>query len=90
MLLPAARTGNINCLLRRGDRSAGVEQLQISLGSCYKAKLVRDGVFGPRTQAALRKAQSQAGTAADGVYGPATRRAIKHHVLGDSPCGRSR
>lgn len=89
-LLPAARNDNVDCLLRRGDRGDGAKRLQQTLVDCYDADLVRDGIFGPRTEAALKRAQSLARTPADGIYGPATRRAITFYYLGDSPCGRVR
>jgi peptidoglycan hydrolase-like protein with peptidoglycan-binding domain len=86
-LLPATSKGNTSCKLQHGNRGDGVEQLQMTLVDCYKEAIVRDGIFGAKTEAALRRAQSSAGTTADGIYGPATRRAIKHPYLGDSPCG---
>lgn len=87
-LLPSAANHNIDCSLRRGDRGDGVERLQATLVECHKASLVKDGVFGSKTETALRHAQSSAGVQDDGIYGPVTRRAIKHPFLGDSPCGR--
>lgn len=86
--LPSASNNNTDCLLRRGNRGDGVKQLQRTLVDCYEAALSTDGIFGAKTEAALKKAQSLAKTAADGVYGPKTRDAIKHPFAGDSPCGR--
>jgi peptidoglycan hydrolase-like protein with peptidoglycan-binding domain len=86
--LPSARNNNIECKLRSGNRGDGVKQLQRTLVDCYKSSIATDGIFGVRTEAALKKAQSTAGTTADGIYGPKTRRAINHPFAGDSPCGR--
>lgn len=86
--MPAAPRNNLDCRLRLGDRGDGVKQLQSTLVECYNESLARDGDFGSRTEAALKRAQASAHTTADGIYGPDTRRAIKHPYLGDSPCGR--
>ncbi|HET9517584.1 MAG TPA: peptidoglycan-binding domain-containing protein, partial [Actinoplanes sp.] len=85
--LPSAAHNNIDCLLRRGDRGTGVKQLQTTLVECYAADIAKDGIFGPRTEAALKGAQSSVATVVDGIYGPMTRRAMKHPFAGDSPCG---
>ena len=53
--------------LRRGARGADVARLQRAIGVAPA-----DGVFGPQTDAALRRWQRSHGLAADGVAGPAT------------------
>jgi peptidoglycan hydrolase-like protein with peptidoglycan-binding domain len=46
-----------------------VQQTLITAGFSIRA----DGVFGPRTEAALKQFQTQHGLKADGIVGPATR-----------------
>ena len=53
---------------RRGG--SGVRALQRKLG------LPADGVFGPRTERAVKRYQRRRGLTADGVVGPATRRSL--------------
>ena len=52
--------------LRRGARGDFVKEIQAGLG------LVPDGVFGPRTEAALRQFQRDNGLVPDGIAGPRT------------------
>lgn len=75
-----------NCELRRGDTGEAVKQLQNTMDICYREELVTDGQFGPATQAALRRVQAKAGTAADGIYGPNTRRAMLHQNTNGVTC----
>jgi peptidoglycan hydrolase-like protein with peptidoglycan-binding domain len=55
---------------RRAARGGGVRSLQRVLG------LTADGVFGPQTEAAVKRFQRRHGLVADGVVGPMTRRAL--------------
>ncbi len=57
-------------LLKLGDRGRGVAELQRALG------LVADGIFGPRTQKAVRSLQDHLGLSVDGIVGPETRAAL--------------
>jgi peptidoglycan hydrolase-like protein with peptidoglycan-binding domain len=58
-------------LVRRGDRDHPVRSLQDLLRA--RGREVRaDGVYGPRTEAAVRSFQRSKGLAVDGVAGPAT------------------
>ncbi len=56
--------------LRRGDRGPAVAELQDLLF------LKDDGVFGPRTERAVRDFQEEKGLTRDGVVGPATWKAL--------------
>jgi putative peptidoglycan binding protein len=55
---------------RRAHRGGSVRSLQRALG------LPADGVFGPQTEAAVKRFQSSHGLTPDGVVGPQTRRAL--------------
>jgi hypothetical protein len=57
--------------LRRGSRGPAVRELQQRLNA-RGARLVVDGIFGPRTQAAVRTFQRTNGLQVDGVVGPRT------------------
>jgi Putative peptidoglycan binding domain len=62
-------------LLRRGSRGPRVAALQTRLRTqypLYAKDLQSDGVFGARTEAAVREFQRRAGLTVDGVAGPAT------------------
>lgn len=64
-----------NCILNSGDNNGAVLALQQTLNACYVAGLTADGVYGPKTKEAVRKAQAKAGLKGadvDGVYGPKT------------------
>jgi peptidoglycan hydrolase-like protein with peptidoglycan-binding domain len=57
-------------LLRIGDRGPRVAALQRALG------VQADGIFGPRTRAAVRAFQRRHGLLVDGIVGPQTRAAL--------------
>ena len=61
-------------LLRKGSRGAGVKELQQKLGM---PESEQDGIFGPKTEAAVRKLQQSQGIKVDGIVGPETRGAIE-------------
>lgn len=54
-------------LLRRGSRGVWVKRVQWQLGG-----LAVDGIFGPKTEAAVKAFQKKAGIAVDGIVGPVT------------------
>jgi peptidoglycan hydrolase-like protein with peptidoglycan-binding domain len=58
-------------ILKLGSRGENVKILQRSLG------LKDDGMFGPRTEAAVKRWQSENGLLADGIVGPKTWSAMK-------------
>lgn len=68
--------------LKRGDRGAAVKQMQKDLASVYfyPEKGAKnngiDGVFGPKTENAVKRFQSAHGLKQDGVFGPKTRAAL--------------
>ncbi len=59
-------------LLRYGSRGPQVELLQLALQREGTLQETPDGIFGARTQAALRDYQSRWGLTADGIAGPKT------------------
>lgn len=61
--------------LRRGDRGDAVRALQAALG------LLSDGIFGPVTEAALKRFQRERGLTVDGIFGPQSRAALEGHSL---------
>src|SRR5690606_31990677 len=66
-------TAGAGVLLRRGSRGPAVEALQLALNRSRGERLAVDGVFGPATEAAVRRAQAAARIAVDGIVGPQTR-----------------
>lgn len=58
-------------MLRQGSRGASVRELQTQLQAAG-APIAADGVFGPKTQAAVRDFQSRQGLQVDGIAGPQT------------------
>jgi LysM repeat protein len=67
--------------LKRGSKGSSVQTLQnalVKLGYMSSADLrTGPGIFGPRTEAALKRFQSKNGVAASGYYGPQTRKALE-------------
>lgn len=79
---PEARpTPTISAVLRRGSRGAAVVELQTLLAAAGYPTAI-DGVFGPRTEAAVRAFQSRHGLTDDGIAGPRTLTALRG--LGDT------
>src|SRR5690625_492508 len=59
--------------LRQGDRGADVEELQERVAAYHgRGGLVLDGVFGPATDAAVKRFQQEYGLAVDGIAGSQT------------------
>ena len=69
-------------LLRRGSRGEGVKELQRRLGMTGDEV---DGIFGPNTEAAVRRLQQSQGIAVDGIVGPETRGAIEKLQAPEDP-----
>jgi hypothetical protein len=76
---PAAaplRGGESRPTIRNGSRGEDVRYLQQRLNILRKAGLTEDGVFGGRTDAAVKAFQKANGLTVDGVVGPNTWRAL--------------
>jgi peptidoglycan hydrolase-like protein with peptidoglycan-binding domain len=65
VVMPVASDGAFSCYMNRGNTGDDVRAMQNTLNSCYGASLTIDGSFGPKTQAALRAAESTAGMTTD-------------------------
>lgn len=63
-------------ILGKGATGVDVRELQAYLNGHFDAVAV-DGVFGPATDAAVRRFQTRAGIAVDGLVGPHTRMALR-------------
>lgn len=63
-------------LLRMGSLGPAVELLQFALNRAGYGELATDGIFGPKTDRALRQFQGKSGLLADGVAGRDTNRAL--------------
>ncbi|MFV0306877.1 MAG: peptidoglycan-binding domain-containing protein [Desertimonas sp.] len=62
-------------VIRPADEGDAVRGLQVALVA-LGYQLETDGIFGPRTEAAVRHFQTTAGLEADGLVGPATQAAL--------------
>lgn len=60
-------------LLKRGSRGPEVRDVQRRLGELGYSPGPVDGIFGPRTENAVRAFQRDSGLAVDGIVGPRTR-----------------
>ena len=62
--------------LRRGSKGDAVRELQLALYHLDHENLMVDGIFGGKTEAAVRDFQEKCGLTADGIVGPKTWAAI--------------
>jgi murein L,D-transpeptidase YcbB/YkuD len=62
-------------MVARGDRGGFVAAAQVELTE-NEYPVVVDGIFGPRTEAAVRRAQCDLGLRVDGIVGPRTWRGL--------------
>ena len=68
-------------LLRRGSRGAEVKQLQGNLIYLGYLNDAADGIFGAKTETAVRRYQSRNGLSVDGIVGEKTRAKLAKEVL---------
>ncbi|MFF0340270.1 peptidoglycan-binding protein [Kribbella sp. NPDC004875] len=61
---------------RYGDPETAIQVLQRNLNFCYGTKLAVDGLYGSKTQAAVKLVQRRHHLVVDGIYGPKTRSAM--------------
>lgn len=65
----------LNHLLKIGDKGDDVLLLQEKL-ICLKYNIVADGIYGSKTDQAVRQFQAKNGLKVDGIYGPVTKKAM--------------
>lgn len=70
---------NKNNLIKRGQKGSDVNELQTFLNK-QGSSLKVDGVFGPKTDAALKGFQSGKSIKADGIVGPITRSKMRDNT----------
>jgi len=56
-------------VLRKGNEGPAVATLQFLLNTVHGAALAEDGIFGPRTETAVRDFQAGFGLGVDGIVG---------------------
>jgi murein L,D-transpeptidase YcbB/YkuD len=66
--------------LKPGDTGPQVRVLQHALNALGYSVGTPDGVYGPKTEAAVKEFQQAAGLTADGVFGPQTMNAMIHRA----------
>ncbi|GGA48921.1 muramoylpentapeptide carboxypeptidase [Kroppenstedtia guangzhouensis] len=86
LILPVAMPSQVDAYswsrtLKRGDSGADVRELQIRVAgwaadSPSRTYVAVDGVFGPATEAAVKRFQRAYGLTVDGVVGPDTQRVL--------------
>ena len=72
-------------LLKMGSRGAAVIELQQALSRLGYSPGVIDGIFGPKTESAVRAFQSAKGLVVDGIVGPKTWAAIDSALQNPTP-----
>lgn len=78
-------TSTSTSLLRIGSSGNAVRELQLALASLGYDVGPIDGIFGPKTDAAVRAFQADAGITVDGLVGPITRAALGDAQAGTAP-----
>lgn len=64
-------------LIKKGSRGGGVVTVQNALNKLFKSKLNSDGIFGSKTDKAVRGFQKKSKLGVDGVVGPNTLKKLK-------------
>ena len=84
--LQAASPGEVAALSRLGSRGSEVRNIQSRLKAWGYYDGSVDGIYGSRTQSAVRKFQKKHGLRVDGIAGPATLAAIGLPTGGSGGC----
>lgn len=69
-------------ILKNGDKGSLVSLVQLALERSGYSVGTKDGVFGSKTEAAVRAFQSQNGLVSDGIVGKDTMSALKKYITG--------
>ena len=77
-------------MLKRGSRGDEVEALQRALPAKGINPGPVDGVFGPKTEAAVPRFQERSGLTADGIAGPKTTSALQAKTPSAAPAAATR
>ncbi len=72
-------------MLRNGSSGPEVEELQRALLRKGINPGPADGVFGPKTEEAVRRFQERAGLESDGIAGPKTMAALEEKAAAGAP-----
>jgi peptidoglycan hydrolase-like protein with peptidoglycan-binding domain len=78
-----------NNMLRNGSSGDDVKELQGKLAAAGFDPGPADGIFGPKTEAALKAFQEDAGIAADGIAGPITNAKLAKGEAQKAPISRA-
>jgi hypothetical protein len=71
--------------IREGMHGSTVKHIQVALNAAARARLVVDGIYGPRTQRAVESFQKSHHLTVDGIVGPRTWAALFHHAKESKP-----
>jgi peptidoglycan hydrolase-like protein with peptidoglycan-binding domain len=74
---PGGTPPSTGAVLKSGSQGPEVKQLQETLNKLGYSVGTADGVFGAKTEAAVKRFQADKGLEADGVVGPKTQEALK-------------
>lgn len=74
--------------IKNGSKGAEVTTLQLALNKTAGYSLNPDGIFGPKTEAAVRDFQKSKGLSVDGIVGPKTWSALGYETLDQVTPGR--
>jgi len=64
--------------IRRGDRGSAVAHAQCLLNHNHGKALDVDGIFGKKTERAVKQVQRDCGLGVDGIVGPKTWKALRY------------
>lgn len=90
MTYPYYKSGpkaSFDCIMKDGSKGDGVHAMQVSLNICHGGGIAEDGKYGPKTKAAVEKAQKEVHVKVDGSWGPVTGAAMNWDASKADPSG---